>query len=58
MQKIMRAKVMSKSHEPPYAGHRGIQPTTQALETYFYWPQMRQDIEDYVFTCIVCQKVE
>ena len=36
-------KVMFGSHVPPYAGHRGIQPTTQALETYFYWPSMRND---------------
>ena len=56
--KDMRGKVMSESHEPPYAGHRGIQPTTQAIELYFYWPHMRQDIEDYVSKCIVCQKVK
>ncbi|MCO5601473.1 hypothetical protein L7F22_055594 [Adiantum nelumboides] len=34
--KDMRGKVMSESHEPPYAGHRGIQPTTKAIELYFY----------------------
>ena len=56
--KDMRLKVMSESHEPTYAGHRGIQPTMQAIETCFYWPQMRQDIEDYVSKCIVCQKVK
>ena len=54
----MRAKVMSESHEPPYAGHQGIQPTTQAIELYFYWPHMRQDVEDYVSKCIICQKVK
>ena len=56
--KDMHAKVMSESHEPPYAGHRGIQPTTQAIKLYFYWPHMQQDIEDYVSKCIVCQKVK
>ncbi|MCO5612135.1 hypothetical protein L7F22_066397 [Adiantum nelumboides] len=56
--KDMRGKVMSESHEPPYAGHRGIQPTTKAILLYFYWPHMRQDIEDYVSKCIVCQKVK
>ena len=29
--KDMHAKVMSESHKPPYVGHRGIQPTTQAI---------------------------
>ena len=41
-------KVMFESHAPPYAGHRGIQLTTQVIETYFYWPSMRKDIQDYV----------
>ena len=56
--KDLREKVMYESHSPPYAGHRGILATTQAIETYFYWPGMRQDIEDYVTQCIVCQKVK
>ena len=34
----LRTKVMCEAHAPPYAGHRGILPTTQALERYFFWP--------------------
>ena len=49
---------MNKSHELPYANHKVIQPITQALETYFYWPHMRQDSKDYVSKCIACQKVK
>ena len=56
--KDLREKVMYESHSPPYAGHRGILATTQAIETYFFWPGMRQDIQDYVTKCIVCQKVK
>ena len=54
----LREKVMYESHSPPYAGHRGILATTQAIETYFFWTGMRQDIQDYVTKCIVCQKVK
>ena len=50
-------KVMYVSQSPPYVGHCGIQPTTQAIVTYFCWPSMRKDIQDYVNECIVCQKV-
>ena len=39
--KDLREKVMYESHSPPYAGHRGILATTQAIETYFFWPSMR-----------------
>ena len=38
--KNLHEKVMFESHVPPYAINRGIQPTTQALETCFYWPSM------------------
>ena len=30
--KNLREKVMYESHVPPYAGHRGIQAITQAIE--------------------------
>ena len=51
-------KVMYESHAPPYAGHHKVQATTQAIETCFYWPTMRHDIQDYVEKCIVRQKVK
>ena len=40
-------KVMYKSHVPPYVGHRGIQATTQAIETYSYLLSMQKDIQEY-----------
>ena len=54
----LREKVMNESHAPPYAGHRGIQATTSAIETYFYWPSMKKDIHAYVSQCLTCQKVK
>ena len=54
----LRKKVMQESHAPPYAGHRGIQATTNAIEMYFYWPSMKKDIQAYVSQCLTCQKVK
>ena len=42
--KYLHEKFLYESHEPPCVGHCGVQVTTQAMETYFYWPSMRQDI--------------
>ena len=56
--KNVHEKFTYESHAPPYVGHRGIQATIQAIETYFFWPSMRHDIHDYVEQCIVCQKVK
>lgn len=49
--KSLRQKVLQESHKPPYARHRGIQATTQAMEMYFYWPSMREDVKEFVSQC-------
>ncbi|MCO5603082.1 hypothetical protein L7F22_057227 [Adiantum nelumboides] len=51
-------KVMYESHAPPYAEHRGIQTTLKAIETYFYWLNMKRDIPNYVSKFVVCQKTK
>ena len=56
--KSFREKVIQKSHNPPYVGHRGAQATIQAMEIYFYWPRMSHDIQEYISQCMVCQKIK
>ena len=43
----LREKVMMESHAPLYVGHRGIQTTTHAIETYFYWTSMKQGVHHF-----------
>ena len=54
----LRQKIMDEAHASPYAGHRGIVATTNALERYFFWPTPRVDVEKYTCECIVCQKMK
>ncbi|MCO5601463.1 hypothetical protein L7F22_055586 [Adiantum nelumboides] len=56
--RLLRQKVMTKSHSPPYAGHRGIDSTIKALEMYFFWPSLRKDTESFVRSCLICQRVK
>ena len=56
--KGLRQKVMTESHAPPYSGHRGIDATVRALESFFYWPRLRHDAESFVRDCITCQKMK
>ncbi|MCO5612255.1 hypothetical protein L7F22_066519 [Adiantum nelumboides] len=51
-------KVMTKCHCPPYTGHRGIATTMKGVERYFYWPRLKKDVEEFVRSCLVCQKVK
>ena len=54
----LRQKVLTESHAPPYAGHRGIDSTIKAVTHYFYSPSLWKDVEDYVRTCLICQKTK
>ena len=56
--KQLRPKVLLESHAPPYAGHRGIDATVKAVETFFYWPALRSNVDAYVRSCLTCQKVK
>ncbi|MCO5588633.1 hypothetical protein L7F22_042590 [Adiantum nelumboides] len=56
--KQLRPKVLIECHAPPYAGHRGIDATVKAVDTFFYWPTLRRDVDAFVRSCLVCQKVK
>ncbi|MCO5554428.1 hypothetical protein L7F22_007958 [Adiantum nelumboides] len=56
--KQLRPKVLIECHAPPYAGHRGIDATIKAVDTFFYWPTLRRDVDAFVRSCLVCQKVK
>ncbi|MCO5564116.1 hypothetical protein L7F22_017772 [Adiantum nelumboides] len=51
--RLLRQKVMTESHSPPYASHRGIDSTIKALEMYFFWPSLRKDTESFVRSCLL-----
>ncbi|MCO5559832.1 hypothetical protein L7F22_013436 [Adiantum nelumboides] len=56
--RLLRQKVMSESHSPPYAGHRGIDSMIKALEMYLFSPSLRKDTESFVRSCLVCHRVK
>ncbi|MCO5573974.1 hypothetical protein L7F22_027752 [Adiantum nelumboides] len=54
----LREKVMTECHCPLFTGHRGIATTVKGVERYFYWPRLKKDVEEFVRSCLVCQKVK
>ncbi|MCO5573072.1 hypothetical protein L7F22_026837 [Adiantum nelumboides] len=54
----LREKVMTECHCPPFTGHPGIATTMKGGERYFYWPRLKKDVEEFVHSCLVCQKVK
>jgi hypothetical protein len=54
-QRSLVHEVLRLHHDEPSAGHWGVQKTLELLQRKFKWDGMRQDVEEYVQTCPVCQ---
>lgn len=51
-----RGQVIAEHHNCPYAGHRGCATTLERIGRNFTWKNMAKDIQDYVRTCVSCQR--
>jgi hypothetical protein len=50
-----KCTLIKEHHDPPVHGHPGISKTIQIIECSYWWPQMCNDITDYVQGCANCQ---
>lgn len=53
---VLRAKILHECHDTPTSGHLGTAKTTELVTRYFYWPNMQEEIKQYVKTCSSCQR--
>eukprot|EP00253_Pinus_taeda_P026665 PITA_26665 len=52
----LRRHLLKECHDSPWAGHPGQRRSLALLERGFFWEKMREDMEEYVHTCIICQQ--
>jgi hypothetical protein len=52
----LRRDILKECHDSRYAGHPGTHRTLSLVQERFYWPRLRDDVEAYVRTCLVCQQ--
>ena len=52
----IRRNMIKECHDTKWAGHPGQRHTRALLESAYYWPQIRDEVEAYVRTCLVCQQ--
>ncbi|CAL1380625.1 unnamed protein product [Linum trigynum] len=52
----LQREIMKECHDSKWAGHPGIERTQALIEEAYYWPRMKDDVELYVKTCLVCQQ--
>ena len=47
---------MKECHDGSVAGHCSMKPTLAELVKNYYWPNLRDDVEQYVKSCVTCQQ--
>ncbi|KAE8682280.1 Transcription factor VIP1 [Hibiscus syriacus] len=52
----LRRDLIKECHDTKWAGHPGQKRTMALLETTYFWPHMKDSVELYVKTCLVCQQ--
>ena len=50
----LRRRVMEECHDAGLAGHLGRDKTVERVARLFWWPQMTEQIKEYVRTCPRC----
>ena len=56
--KAVTAQVIRMHHDNPLAGHFGKAKTFELIARKYCWEGMRNDIDEYVKSCAVCQKTK
>ena len=54
----LRTKLIAAFHSTPIGGHSGILPTYHKVKHHFHWKGMKQDVEDFVKQCSICQQAK
>ena len=52
----LKLALLKECHDGPMAGHRGVKPILAELVKIYYWPNLRDDVEQYVKSCVTCQQ--
>ena len=55
-QKALTQELLYLYHDYQFAGHWGVEKTKELLQRKFYWPDLANDVREYISTCPVCQK--
>jgi len=51
----IKGTLLFEAHDNILCGHVGVNKTTHLLGRLFDWPGLRQDVREYITTCVGCQ---
>jgi hypothetical protein len=52
----LQRDLLKESHDSKWVGHPGMERMYALLSRSYYWPGMREEVELYMRTCLVCQQ--
>ncbi len=52
----MKDTILKECHDGPLANHGGVKHTTTLLKKSYYWPNLKDNVEEYVKICLTCQQ--
>ena len=52
----LRLYAMQELHDSPLHGHMGIDKSIDNISSRFWWPTLREDVTQYVRSCLTCQR--
>jgi transposase InsO family protein len=52
----LRVRILQQAHDSIETGHPGQAKTTEIVRRNFYWPGMRNFINEYINSCDLCQR--
>ena len=54
----LRDEIRRLHHDPPCAGHLGVDRTLSVISRHFWWPGIYTQVKSYVIHCDVCQRIK
>ena len=52
----LRKMILEEGHRSNLSMHPGATKMYQDLMTMFWWPNMKREVSEFVYACLVCQK--
>ena len=50
--------ILNKVHKSPYSGHPRYQNMITMLRKEYFWPNMKNEVAEFLARCIECQQVK
>ncbi|KAA0059233.1 Retrotransposable element Tf2 [Cucumis melo var. makuwa] len=54
----LKNAILEEAHSSGYAMHPGSTKMYRTLKNTYWWPEMKQEIAEYVDRCLICQQVK